>query len=134
MPTHMKQRRTFFRLHEHLIAKYKPYDPAEAIVVKKIALAEWRSLNFDELFTTFSNKEPSKNTTASHTAFPSSKTSMSNSPSSSDSPIPQPSTFSTNQSTKELNRSIATFEKQIQFEATFPDPEKEPDSFQLVAQ
>lgn len=52
-----QDRQIFFRLHEDLILKYKPCDPAEAIVVKKIAFAEWRSQTFDELFTAFWNKE-----------------------------------------------------------------------------
>ena len=52
-----QDRQLFFRLHEKLITNYKPYDPAEAIVVKKLAYAEWRSQTFDELFTAFWNKK-----------------------------------------------------------------------------
>jgi len=52
-----QDRQHFFRLHENLITKYKPCDPTEALVVKNIALAEWRSLTFDELFTAFWNNQ-----------------------------------------------------------------------------
>ena len=52
-----QNRQLFFQLHERLIKKYQPHDQAEAIVVKKIAYAEWRSQTFDELFTAFWNNE-----------------------------------------------------------------------------
>jgi hypothetical protein len=52
-----QDRQRFFRLHERLIQDYQPHNIAEAIAVRKIAEAEWRSLTFDELFTGFWNKE-----------------------------------------------------------------------------
>jgi len=52
-----QDRQRFFRLHERLIQDYQPHNNAEAIAVRKIADAEWRSLTFDELFTAFWNKE-----------------------------------------------------------------------------
>jgi len=52
-----EDRQRFFRLHERLIQDYQPHNIAEAIAVRKIAEAEWRSLTFDGLFTAFWNKE-----------------------------------------------------------------------------
>lgn len=52
-----QDRQRFFRLHEKLIEKYQPRDHAEAIVVRKIADAEWRSVTFSELFSAFWNRE-----------------------------------------------------------------------------
>jgi hypothetical protein len=52
-----QDRQRYFRLHEKLIAKYRPHDATEAAVVKKIADAEWRALMIDELFTAFHNKQ-----------------------------------------------------------------------------
>jgi hypothetical protein len=52
-----QDRQRYFRLHEQLIEKYKPRDPTEALVVSKIAAAEWRALTFSELFTAYWNKE-----------------------------------------------------------------------------
>ncbi len=52
-----QNRQLFFQLHERLIKKYQPHDQAEAIVVKKVAYAEWRSQTFDELFTVYWNNE-----------------------------------------------------------------------------
>jgi hypothetical protein len=52
-----QDRQRFFRLHERLIQDYQPHNLAEAIAVRKIADAEWRSLTFDELFTAFWNNE-----------------------------------------------------------------------------
>lgn len=52
-----QDRQLFFRLHERLIEKYQPRDQAEAIVVRKIAEAEWRAVTFAELFTAFWNRE-----------------------------------------------------------------------------
>lgn len=52
-----QDRQRFFRLHERLIQDYQPHNIAEAIAVRKIADAEWRSITFDELFTAFWNKE-----------------------------------------------------------------------------
>ena len=169
-----QDRQLFFRLHEHLITKYKPYDPAEAIVVKKIALAEWRSLTFDELFTAFWNNELLEKYNGKPHPFPEFGDiyvelavfiGLANSPA---------VDRLYQRVKKELDRSIATYEKRIQFlrknfpsassvierrefdrerreflrtypekadaqpettfEANFSDPEKEPDSFQLVEQ
>lgn len=52
-----QDRPRFFRLCEKLIQDYQPHNIAEAIAVRKIADAEWRSLTFDELFTGFWNRE-----------------------------------------------------------------------------
>lgn len=52
-----QDRQRFFRLQERLIQDYQPHNLAEAMAVRKIADAEWRSLTFDELFTAFWNRE-----------------------------------------------------------------------------
>jgi len=52
-----QDRQRFFRLLERLIEDYQPHNTTEAIVVRKIADAEWRGITFDELFTAFWNKE-----------------------------------------------------------------------------
>ncbi len=52
-----QNRQLFFRLHEKLIKKYEPHDHAEAIIVKKVACAEWRSQTFDETFTALWNQK-----------------------------------------------------------------------------
>jgi hypothetical protein len=52
-----QDRPLYFRLHEKLIATYEPHTDTEALIVKKIADAEWREATFDQLFTAFWNKQ-----------------------------------------------------------------------------
>lgn len=52
-----QDRHLYFRLHEKLIATYEPHTATEALIVKKIADAEWREATFDQLFTAFWNKQ-----------------------------------------------------------------------------